>query len=269
MNNVASDNEYPEDTLLLDRRGDNRIVEFMGINFAPINDETLLNRIIEHVEKHEDFGYFVNPNVDVVVKTHANPMWQKLINEAWLSVSDSRILELLAKFSGIELPACPGSSLVENIFKNVLQPDEIINIVGGDAELVEIVKQKYGLKNVNFYEPPMGLKDKPDEVEKCAKFLVDNPARFHFLCVGNPQQLMVANAVLKYKGVKGVALCVGASLDFIGGRAKRAPKIVQQLRLEWLFRLLSEPKRLWRRYLVEGPAIFKIWLDWRAAKNKR
>ena len=267
MNNSTIETEYPEDTLLLDRRGENRVVEFMGINFAPIDDSVLLNRILEHVKNQENFGYFVNPNVDVVVKTHANPLWQKLINEAWLCVSDSRILELLAKFSGIALPACPGSSLVENIFENVLEPDEVVNIVGGDAELVEIVKQKYGLKNVNFYEPPMGLKDKPDEIEKCAKFLFENPARFHFLCVGNPQQMMVANAALKYKGMKGVALCVGASLDFIGGRTKRAPEMLQKLRLEWLFRLLSEPKRLWRRYLVEGPAIFKIWLDWRASRK--
>lgn len=267
MNNTAIENEYPEDTLLLDRRGENRVVEFLGIGFAPIDDETLLNRIVEHADKQEDFGYFVNPNVDVVVKTHNNPVWQKLINEAWLTVSDSRILELLAKFSGFKLPACPGSTLVENIFQNVLKPEENVNIIGGDAGLVEIVKQKYGLKNVNFYEPPMGLKDKPDEVEKCAKFLVDNPARFHFLCVGNPQQMLVANAVLKYKGVKGVALCVGASLDFIGGRAKRAPQIIQKLRLEWLFRLLSEPKRLWRRYLVEGPAIFKIWFSWHTSRK--
>jgi exopolysaccharide biosynthesis WecB/TagA/CpsF family protein len=56
---------------------------------------------------------------------------------------------------------------------------------------------------------------------------------------------------------------VGASLEFLAGEKRRAPRLVQAASMEWAFRLLSEPGRLWRRYLVEGPAIFRIWLDWR------
>jgi exopolysaccharide biosynthesis WecB/TagA/CpsF family protein len=66
--------------------------------------------------------------------------------------------------------------------------------------------------------------------------------------------------------VVGIGLCVGASMDFLSGSRKRAPQWMQQARLEWLFRLLDEPQKLWRRYLVEGPKIFRIWLAWRKAR---
>ena len=70
---------------------------------------------------------------------------------------------------------------------------------------------------------------------------------------------MVALAALQRGDVKGVGLCCGASLDFLTGKTARAPQWMRKSRLEWLHRLLSEPKRLAKRYLLDGPAIFKIW----------
>jgi exopolysaccharide biosynthesis WecB/TagA/CpsF family protein len=90
-----------------------------------------------------------------------------------------------------------------------------------------------------------------------------NPARFVFLCVGAPQQEMVAKAILDRGDARGVGLCVGASLEFLTGRVARAPLWMQRARLEWLHRLASEPRRLGRRYLIEGPKILAIWLAWR------
>ena len=66
----------------------------------------------------------------------------------------------------------------------------------------------------------------------------------------------------------GIGLCVGASLDFLGGKAERAPKWMQQARLEWLHRLAQEPKRMWKRYLVDGPKIAFLWWEWRKARAK-
>jgi exopolysaccharide biosynthesis WecB/TagA/CpsF family protein len=58
---------------------------------------------------------------------------------------------------------------------------------------------------------------------------------------------------------------VGAALDFITGSEKRAPLIARKLGLEWAHRLLSNPRRMWRRYLVEGPAIFLLAYRWRGS----
>ena len=89
--------------------------------------------------------------------------------------------------------------------------------------------------------------------------LIRDHERFAFLCVGSPQQEMVAREALRLGRGKGVALCCGASLEFLAGRVERAPLWMRNARLEWLHRLLSEPKRMWKRYLVDGPRIFAIW----------
>ena len=63
----------------------------------------------------------------------------------------------------------------------------------------------------------------------------------------------------------GVGLCVGAALDFLSGRAERAPVWMRRAGFEWLHRLVSEPGRLWKRYLVTGPKVFSLFSEWRAA----
>jgi N-acetylglucosaminyldiphosphoundecaprenol N-acetyl-beta-D-mannosaminyltransferase len=62
--------------------------------------------------------------------------------------------------------------------------------------------------------------------------------------------------------VQGVALCIGASIEFLLGRKTRAPRWMQMAGMEWIFRLLSEPRRLWRRYLFNGPRILSIVTRW-------
>ncbi len=64
-------------------------------------------------------------------------------------------------------------------------------------------------------------------------------------------------------GSGGIAFCVGAALEFITDRQRRAPKLARRLGLEWAHRLVTNPRRLWRRYLVEGPAIFLLAYRWR------
>jgi len=78
-----------------------------------------------------------------------------------------------------------------------------------------------------------------------------------------PQQEILALRVAQAGGAVGVGLCIGASLDFLTGRKARAPLWMQKASLEWLHRLLSEPGRLWRRYLIEGPRIFRLTMRWR------
>ena len=205
----------------------------------------------------------MTPNVDHVVRLNKDPKtYGPLYGGSWLSVCDSRILELLAKFTGLPLKAVPGSDLTAQLFDNVIRQDETVNVIGGDEDVIAKVKARYGLTALNHHQPPMGLRNKPDAVAKAAAFIADNPARYTFICVGSPQQEMVAVAVQQRGDCAGLGLCVGASLDFLAGKVNRAPKWMQNARLEWLFRLASEPGRMWKRYLIEGPKIFWIWAKW-------
>ena len=83
-----------------------------------------------------------------------------------------------------------------------------------------------------------------------------------FLAIGAPQSEIVCQQLKQSGQARGLALCIGASLEFITGEKKRAPVWMQRCSLEWLHRLLSEPHRLAYRYLIKGPAIFIIWLKW-------
>jgi N-acetylglucosaminyldiphosphoundecaprenol N-acetyl-beta-D-mannosaminyltransferase len=138
-------------------------------------------------------------------------------------------------------------------------------IIGCTKDVVDAIIARYSLKDVRWHEPPMGLRQNPDAIAAAAQFCADNKARFTFICVGNPQGEMVAQATKLRGDCVGLGLSVGASLEFLAGTRARAPVWMQKTRLEWLFRLTSEPKTLWRRYLVEGPKIFKIWQSWKKA----
>lgn len=252
----------------IDWRVDPRSHEFIGGIFDPLTPIQTLSRAKWMTINH-GFRFIVTPNVDHLVRVSKEPeVFNPLYEASWLSVCDSRILELLAKFSGIPLKAVPGSDLTQQLFDNVISKDDPITVIGADTEIIETIKSLYGLDKINHYEPPFGLRHKPDEVAKAAEFIAKNPARYVFICVGSPQQEMVAKACLDRGDCVGLGLCVGASLDFLSGRTKRAPKWMQKARIEWLHRLASEPKRLWKRYLVDGPKIFWLWLKWTMKRNK-
>jgi exopolysaccharide biosynthesis WecB/TagA/CpsF family protein len=138
-----------------------------------------------------------------------------------------------------------------------VRPDDRIVLIGGCEAQAQQIAAKYGLTNLRHHNPPMNFIKNPAAVEECLKFIESSgPFRFCFLAVGCPQQETIAQS-LRARGIaRGLALCVGASLNFITGHEKRAPLWMQKMALEWLFRLLMSPRRLAKRYLVRGPRIF-------------
>ena len=240
---------------------------FCGVRFDDLDAAQTLEQCA-NITLKDPFRFIVTPNVDHVVRLNKDPeIFKPLYSAAWLSVCDSRILQLLAKISGLKLHAVPGSDLTANLFETVIDKDEPINVIGGDDDVINKVIARYGLTNMQHHQPPMGLRSNPLAVAAAAQFIANHPARFTFICVGSPQQEMVAIKALEIGTAKGLGLCVGASLDFLAGKVKRAPAWMQKTRLEWLYRLASEPRRMWKRYLVEGPKIFIIWAKWALTKK--
>src|SRR6185436_2589093 len=84
------------------------------------------------------------------------------------------------------------------------------------------------------------------------------PFRYCLLAVGSPQQEFVAYCLKQRGAARGLALCIGASVDFLTGKERRAPRAWQALGCEWLYRLLQSPRRMAYRYLVRGPRIFAL-----------
>lgn len=235
-------------------------VAFAGVGFDPIAMDEVLARMAETTAA-SPYRYIVTPNVDHVVRlddpaqaSELGPLYE----EADLSVCDSRIIAHLARLRGYRLPVVPGSDLTLRMFEEVIRKGDRIAIVGGDRAMVAHLGAIHPGVELVHLEPPMGLRRNAAARQEAARFIADTNARFTFIAVGSPQQELIAAAVRSFPHATGFALCIGASLDFITGRQTRAPKLMQKLSLEWVHRLASDPKRMWRRYLVEGPRIFLL-----------
>ena len=242
-----------------------RGVDFLHLKFSGLDLDAATDAVAARASLGGPFSYVVTPNVDHIVSLSGEPARRPLYEAAWLMLNDSRILESLAKRAGIGLPVATGSDLAERLFGAVIERDEPVTIIGGDDLAIAQLKRRYRLSNVRWHRPPMGLKGDAQAIVRAAAFAASQPSRFTFICVGAPQQEMIAYAIAQHGGATGVGLCVGAALDFLSGRAERAPRWMRRARLEWLHRLAAEPVRLWRRYLVTGPRVFSLFATWRAS----
>lgn len=260
-------NQLADTAQFQDRRSGSRHVWFLNSAFDRIGIDVALKRIGER-DAHKPFAFVVTPNVDHLVRLESDTVLATLYAQAWLTVCDSRVLELIGRISGESIDVTPGSDLTARLFDQVIDPAETVTIIGASRDVVDAVTARYGLTDVRWHEPPMGLRHNREALADCARFVAENPARFIFICVGSPQQEMVAEACLDRGDCTGLGLCVGASLDFLGGKIERAPGWMQRSRLEWLHRLASEPRRMWRRYLVDGPKVFLLWRRWRKTQRE-
>jgi exopolysaccharide biosynthesis WecB/TagA/CpsF family protein len=246
--------------------------DFLGVGFDRLSSEDVLARL-SRVTPETPFSYVVTPNVDHMVRlqdgAEKNRQLRPLYEGADLCLCDSKILQLLARLRGVRLPVVPGSELTSAMFERLIQAGDRIAIVGGDGELLSGLRQRYPAVEFVQHDAPMGLRSNPAARRAAAAFIAESGARFSFIAVGSPQQEMIAAEAKAMPSARGTALCVGASLEFLTGRLKRAPKLAQRLRLEWAHRLVSDPKRMWRRYLVEGPRIFLLTYRWGGPEERR
>ncbi|WP_117232526.1 WecB/TagA/CpsF family glycosyltransferase [Vibrio maerlii] len=229
---------------------------FANTRFDFINVEQLIDNIIGNNKKPT---LVVTPNVDHIIRLNKNEDLKNLYLRANYSVNDSRFLFKIMSFFSLNLPTpIPGSELTCSIMKRLdIDTNNQITIIGSSSSTVSIIKDKFKNINIKHYNPPMGFINDSKEVKRCIDFIIDSNSDICFLCVGSPQQEILANKALDF-GATGSFLCVGASMLFLSGEEKRAPLIFRHLSMEWLYRLVQSPKRLYRRYLIDGWYIFYL-----------
>ncbi len=242
-----------------DRRGDTvPTVSLMGLNFTDLSLDGILRWLIARPAE-APFGYVVTPNSDHLVRMERRPRLRAIYDEAELRLLDSRVVGRAARLMGLRAPqVVPGSDLTAQLVREVIEPDEPVTILGMSEEAVALLARRRGLRRIAHHNPPMGFDEEPAEFERAVRFVEDNPARFTFLAVGEPRQCLVAHAVKQRGYARGIGLCIGASLLFLSGHERRAPRLVQRAGLEWAWRLGNDPKRLARRYLVDSPMVLRL-----------
>src|SRR5438270_1491218 len=236
-------------------------VDFLNLQFDPLTFSQVKARL-GAATASAAYGYIVTPNVDHMARLRREPHLRSLYEQAHLCLCDSRILRLLGRISGIDLPLVAGSDLSAGLFDAVIKGGDRIAVVGATSDFLDRLRARYPKVEFVHHAPPMGLQANAKARREAAAFVASAKARFSFITVGSPQQEMIANEARQMPGASGIALCVGAGLEFLTGDQKRAPRLLQRLGLEWAHRLATNPRRLWRRYLVEGPRIFPIYLAW-------
>jgi N-acetylglucosaminyldiphosphoundecaprenol N-acetyl-beta-D-mannosaminyltransferase len=230
---------------------------FLGCRFNTGSIEGAVCDIL--TETQGRFKYVVTPNVHHMVTLLENAATlQPLYERAWRVFCDSRVLSRLAWFGGLRVPVITGSDLTARLIARAGEQRLTIALIGPTAAACALLASKYPGLSIEFHTPPMGFIKSEQDVQKCVDFVVKTQAPLIFLAVGMPQQEILAGRIAAHQQARGVGLCIGASIDFLTGKQRRAPVWVQKAGLEWLYRLLSDPRRLASRYLIECPRIFYL-----------
>jgi N-acetylglucosaminyldiphosphoundecaprenol N-acetyl-beta-D-mannosaminyltransferase len=210
----------------------------------------------------ERYGYVVTANVDHAIRYYHDAQFRTLYSKAAYVLLDSRFLVHVLRFLRRQrLRASPGSDLTHAVFNSVLEPDDVAVVVGGTVQQAQTLRARFRLKALRHIDPPYNFIHDAAAVETCLRQIeAASPFRFCFLAIGSPQQEVIAHKLRERGIARGLALCVGAAINYLTGAEQRAPLWMQKSGFEWLFRLLLQPRRLAHRYLVRGPRIFWVVL---------
>lgn len=229
-------------------------IELLGIPFDPVTMNGALGRIDQMVSSGRAH-YIATANVDFLVQARSDDELRNVLHGADLVVCDGKPLVWLSRLLGKALPErVAGSDLVPRLLASAEQNGWSVYFLGGREEVLEqavrnTILKHPGLRIAGAYSPPFAPVAKMDHEDICERI---SEARPDILLVsfGCPkQEKWIA---LHYKRLQvPVSIGVGATIDFLAGTLRRAPRWMQQSGLEWVFRLLQEPRRLVKRYATD------------------
>ena len=240
-----------------------------------MNKVKILNVSIDNLSQLEFFekfksGIVFTPNVDHLMKLQSDSEFYKTYQAATYQLCDSKILFFVSRLLGSPIKEkISGSDLFPAFYEyHKTNEDVKIFLLGAREGVARKAQDKINAKIgrdiiVGAHSPSFGFEKNEEECSKIIELINQSGATVLAVGVGAPKQ---EKFISKYKeqlqNIK-MFLAIGATIDFEAGNIKRAPKWVSEIGLEWLYRLLAEPKRLWKRYLVHGPSFF-----WLIAKQK-
>ncbi len=234
-------------------------VQILNVSIDNVSKEELLQKI------GSQGGVVFTPNVDHLMKLQNDGEFNRIYHSSTYRVCDSKILMYASKFLGQPIQEkISGSDLFPEFYQYYSQSEDIKIFLLGAGEGVakkaqETINQKVGREIiVDSYSPSFGFEKDAEECEQIIRRINDSGATVLAVGVGSPkQEIWIAKYKAFLKNIK-IFLAIGATIDFEAGEKSRSPKWMSELGLEWLYRLQTEPNRLWKRYLVEDLPFF--WL---------
>ncbi|HTJ89525.1 MAG TPA: WecB/TagA/CpsF family glycosyltransferase [Acidocella sp.] len=231
----------PATIRLLDVDFDNRSLEEIV--------ETLLAR-----PQQARFAYVVTPNANHIERLSRLPSLKAAYRGAMFCLLDSQVIGLCADLLGLLRPqVVTGADLTAALLARL--DGRRVAVLGMTAKTLASLQARYPGIRFLHHQPPMGLLHNLPAFRRARDFIYGQQADFIFFAVGSPVQELLAYAIATRRDATGIGLCVGGALDYCAGTRRRAPPWMRRRGLEWLYRLIQQPRRLARRYLIEDPKV--------------
>ncbi len=222
----------------------------MGVDVAAIDMEWLVHYLKCNVKKLVG-DYICVSNVHTTVTAFEDPEYLKVQNGGLMAIPDGGPLSSVGRRRGYSnMQRTTGPNLMEEIFEISVSQKYRHYFYGATEETLEklycILNEKYpGIEIVGMFSPPFRALTEEEDKEHIAKINEVTPD-FVWVGLGAPKQ---EKWMAAHQGkIKGLMIGVGAGFDYHAGNIKRAPMWMQKNNLEWLYRLMQEPRRLFKRY---------------------
>jgi N-acetylglucosaminyldiphosphoundecaprenol N-acetyl-beta-D-mannosaminyltransferase len=233
-----------------------RYVRLQGARFAAVTEAEAVLRIVDAAANR--CGHWtITANLDHLRRYRREPLVRQMIEEADLVVADGMPLIWASRLAGVPLPErVAGSDMTWSISQAASSRNLSIFLLGGDPGVADraaqVLQDRFeGLEVAGTLCPPMGFEHDALELERIQERMIETAPRIVFVGLGFPKQdLLITRLRNALPGTSFIG--VGISLSYVAGREQRAPGWTQKLGLEWVYRLVCEPRRLARRYLLEG-----------------
>ncbi|MBO4988954.1 MAG: WecB/TagA/CpsF family glycosyltransferase [Clostridia bacterium] len=231
-----------------------------------------LTRLIANIPVEKRSAYVVFCGVPGVVLADSDPKIAQSLNEATLCAMDGMPIANIAKKQGIDSERCGGPDIMLKVIEQGLSSGKRHYFYGSTPEtlrkLDQNLREKFpGIQIAGKFSPP--FRDlTPEEDREVIKLINETKPDFIWVGLGAPKQdfwMQAHRDSLNHCILMGV----GAAFDFHSEKIKRAPLWMQEHSLEWLYRLIREPGRLWKRYLVQAPQFVAIRAKDRKKAKKR
>ena len=234
----------------------------LGSRVDPISYAQAIHQVVVWAQQHES-RYVCAANVHMLMEAYDSPEFQNVVNGADLVTPDGMPLVWMLRCLGYpQQERVYGPDLTLRLIEAAAMQEISVGFYGGTvetlAQLTNLFKEKHPNLQIKYsYSPPF----RPlttDEDESVILAMNASGAQILFVGLGCPKQ---ERWMASHRGrIQVVMLGVGAAFDIHAGQKPQAPAWMQRVALEWLFRLGSEPRRLWRRYLLHNPRFFVLAL---------
>jgi N-acetylglucosaminyldiphosphoundecaprenol N-acetyl-beta-D-mannosaminyltransferase len=246
-------------------------VELLGVGVDRVSHDDVLERVRGFVENGVP-RRIVTVNLDYLRMAREDEGFRGVLNTADLAIADGMPLVWASRLSGKPLPhRIAGQDLFDSICRAGGECHWSVFLLGAApgvaATAGAVMEARYpGLRISGAYSPPVGAFDAVEE-QRIRTMIRNAHPDVLFVALGAPKQDLWIRDSIANVGVP-VAVGVGCSFDVVAGNVLRAPAWMQRTGLEWAFRLMQEPRRLWKRYILgDLPAFFHLTLA--ARRNKR